>query len=298
MQQQAAQQQQYQQQAAYQQPAAAQQQQYQQPAAQQQYQQQPAPAAWQPNLPAPPQLAAPAAPQVVAQQPVATYQPVAAPMPLYQPFAGQPMPVQQAPVAYAQAPVAYQQAPAVAYQQPPQPQMVAATTQIPVAAPEASVAEGARRTSRAPKGMGSSLRLDDPSLRDTIDRARSERAGLAEEYRKLTAPLVEVDAPMYQEQQQPQYAAQQPVLVGHDPNGVPLFATPGIPGVQPIAHYPGPARVPSGQAPMPRPSVQAPHGVVDPALSSTSAFQRRTPYAPEVAAPQAPPAQPGSYAHA
>jgi preprotein translocase YajC subunit len=267
----------------------------------------PAPVAWQPNLPAPPQLAAPAAPQ-----PATMHQPVAAPMPLHQPFAGQPQPQQpvampvmpmpvhvQAPVAYQQPPVAYQQAP-VAYHAPvvacQQQPMAAMTAPMPVAVPEAPVEDGGRRHSRAPKGMGSSLRLDDPTLRDTIDRARTERAGLAEEYRKLTAPLVQVDQPVAQVTQQ--HAVQQPVLVGHDPNGVPLFATPGVAGVHPIAHFPAPAHVPDAHAHVPRPMVQAPHGVQDPAFGSASAFQRPTPYAPAAPAQPAPPAQPGAYAHA
>ena len=142
-------------------------------------------------------------------------------------------------------------------------------------------AERVRRHSRAPKGMGSSLRLDDPSLRDTISRARDERAGLADEYRKLTAPLVDVGTPEGHAPVQQHHAmAPQPVLVGHDPNGVPLFATPGVPGVH--AQYPAPARPMEHQVGgVPRPVVQAPHGAVDPALSSTSAFQRPTPYAPQ-----------------
>jgi preprotein translocase subunit YajC len=247
----------------------------------------------QPAQPAPqqyfPAAQLPAQPYAVAPQP---QQPVAMPV--------MPMPVHvQAPVAYQQPPVAYQQAPVayhapvVAHQQQP---MAAATAPMPVAVPEAPVEDGGRRHSRAPKGMGSSLRLDDPSLRDTIDRARTERAGLAEEYRKLTAPLVQVDQPVAQVTQQ--HAVQQPVLVGHDPNGVPLFATPGVAGVHPIAHFPAPAHVPDAHAHVPRPMVQAPHGVQDPAFGSASAFQRPTPYAPAAQAQPAPPAQPGAYAHA
>jgi hypothetical protein len=131
--------------------------------------------------------------------------------------------------------------------------------------------------------MGSRLRLDDPSLRDSMERARHERAGLAEEYRKLTAPLVDVGDTTSQLQQHAiEPASQDAVLVGHDPNGVPLFASPGAPLAHPVApQYPAPARV-DGAAAMPRPVVQAPAGPTDPALT-TSAFQRRTPYAPDPA---------------
>jgi hypothetical protein len=70
------------------------------------------------------------------------------------------------------------------------------------------------------------------------------------------------------------------VLVGHDPSGVPLFAAPGAPVALPTAQYPAPVH--PGAAAMPRPVVGAPTGAVDPALSST-AFQHRTPYAPDPA---------------
>jgi hypothetical protein len=255
--------------------------------------QQAAPAAWQPNLPAPPQLqlhqpfaqAQPQhQPQPVAPQPV-QYAPQHAPMPVH-------THAQMAPVQYAAPAVAPQYAPVAPAPQPQYAQQVAHAQQV------VDVQEPVRRTSRAPKGMGSSLRLDDPSLRDTIRRARDERAGLAEEYRKLTAPLVDTDghaaaaqhqAQVHAAQQQPQ----QPVLVGHDPNGVPLFATPGVPGVHPIAQYPAPARVPAEHGMMPRPAVQAPLGAADPAYSATGAFQRRAPYAP-----QAPGAPAPEHAHA
>lgn len=163
------------------------------------------------------------------------------------------------------------------------------------AAPQEAEA-GGRRHSRAPQGMGSSLRLDDPSLRDTMSRARGERAELADEYRKLTAPLVDAGTP---NDGGPAPAPAQPELqappgtafVGHDPNGVPLYAAPGAPAAHPVAMYPVPAR--PEPAAMPRPVVQATGTAVDPALSA-SAFQRRTPYAPDPALqPQgAPPAQP------
>jgi hypothetical protein len=176
--------------------------------------------------------------------------------------------------------------------QAPQPMMMQAPPVMPVAHPAtamqptevqpAVVEESSRPHSLAPEGMGSLLRLDDPSLRDAMDRARDERAGLAVEYRKLTAPLVDIGT---SEQSRQEPVQQQPhpdaVLVGHDPNGVPLFAAPDAPMVQPVAHYPGPARI-AGASSMPRPVVQAPAGPTDPALTS-AAFQRRTPYAPDPA---------------
>ncbi len=165
---------------------------------------------------------------------------------------------------------------APAHVQVPQP------AHAPVAAAPAvePVVEETRRYSRAPQGMGSSLRLDDPSISDTMGRARAERAGLAEEYRKLTAPLVQVDEQHHQQAQVTAHA-EQPQFVGHDPNGVPLFATPGAPPTHAIAQYPAPAHPQAAHA-MPRPVVAAPHAQVDPALS-TNAFQRSTPYTPEPA---------------
>ena len=208
----------------------------------------------------------------------------AAPMPLHQPFAPQVAPqVQQQ---YAQ-PAMAMVAPVVVTHAPT-PATVVQPAHHPhhVVEPlvEPAPGERARRHSRAPQGMGSTLRLDDPSLADTMGRAREERAGLAVEYRKLVAPLVDVGNPQEHQLQQPapvDHAHAQQQLVGHDPNGVPLYATPGAPVAQPIAQYPMPARVEPAHG-MPRPVVVAPHGDVDPALMS-NAFQRRTPYTPDPA---------------
>lgn len=222
------------------------------------------------------------APQHAAPQPQlpVQYAPVAPqPMPLHQPFApqvqqyAQHAPQQHAPQAYVQ-PIHQQPmtmaAPMLA------PAVVHHVTHAPVAAPvvEPLEDERARRHSRAPQGMGSSLRLDDPSISDTMGRARSERAGLADEYRKLTAPLVAVEEPQQHAHAHAVGQAQQPQLVGHDPNGVPLYATPGAPPTHAIAQYPAPAH--------PRPVVAAPHPHADPALTS-NAFQRSTPYTPDPA---------------
>jgi hypothetical protein len=225
-----------------------------------------------------PQYAAPVQP---VQQPLQHHAnlPSPPPMPLLVPFAQQPpapVPVQpqyQPVAATQQLPVVQHQPVHVAPQQPVlQPAHVVQHAMPPVEQAPAPQAEGTRRHSRAPKGMGSSLRLDDPTLRDTIARAREERAGLADEYRKLTAPLVDV----VEHPQHVQHGAPEPQFVGHDANGVALFATPGVPGVHPIEQYPAPAQI----AAMPRPNISA-SAPVDPALQ-TSAFQRRAPYAPQV----------------
>lgn len=56
-----------------------------------------------------------------------------------------------------------------------------------------------KKHSAAPQGMGSSLRLDDPSIADAMARARGELAELAEEYRRHYAPLVEIADTVAQE---------------------------------------------------------------------------------------------------
>jgi hypothetical protein len=118
-----------------------------------------------------------------------------------------------------------------------------------VAAPvDAQPAQMSKR-SRAPQGMGSSLRLDDPSLQDTMIRARNERAGLAEEYRRVVAPLVDTT----QAEAVPVHAH------GH-------VHAPPAPG-RLFAHG-------AGQETMPRPQVAASAPEFDPAI-----FQRRTPMA-------------------
>lgn len=239
---------------------------------------------------------------VVQQQPAqyaapapAAWAPPAAPatMPVHVPFAQHAAPVAQ-PVVHAMQP---QHAPVAMPQPIPalQPvQVIVNGVPEPQHAPPAP--DAARRHSRAPKGMGSSLRLDDPSLRDTISRARDERADLAQEYRKLTAPLVDVggSAPA-----DPGAHPGAPQLVGHDPTGVPLFATPGVPGVHPIAQYPAPARIASDQPHgLPRPVIDGASVPVDQSLHP-AAFQRPTPYAPARAdSPPLPPQDAHAHAHA
>ncbi|MCW2922219.1 MAG: preprotein translocase, YajC subunit [Thermoleophilia bacterium] len=232
---------------------------------------------------------APAAPQ-----PMALHQPFAPQVQQYapQPHAVQPQQYAVQPQQYAVQPQQHamppqQHAPQQYAQQPAMtmtaPNLAPATVQHVVHAPVAAApmaeptTEETRRHSRAPQGMGSSLRLDDPSISDTMGRAREERAGLADEYRKLTAPLVELDQPQHAHAVAP--GQPQPQLVGHDPNGMPLFATPGAPPTHAIAQYPAPAHPQPAHA-MPRPVVAAPHGHVDPALATSSAFQRSTPYTP------------------
>lgn len=204
------------------------------------------------------------------------------PMPLFVPFAQRQQvapaqPAYQPVAATEQMPVIQHQPVHVPQQQPVlQPAHLAQHTapreaQAQQQQAQPQQAQDTRRHSRAPKGMGSSLRLDDPTLRDTIARAREERSDLADEYRRLTAPLVDVGPP-----QQAHGAPVEPQFVGHDVNGVPLFATPGVPGVHPLEQYPAPAQITA----MPRPNVAGP-ATVDPALQ-TNAFQRPAPYAPQV----------------
>ncbi len=219
------------------------------------YAQQQAPAVQQQSYQAPPQLPPP--PQLTMHVPFTASTQAA-------PAQGAPaMPQQQAmPQQLQPAPTAGQPAP-----------VHAAPQQAFEAAPDPAPT---RRHSTAPAGMGSSLRLDDPSLRDTLSRARQERAGLADEYRKLTAPLVDIGEGHAVE---PMPVPDAATFVGHDPNGVPLFAAPGAPVAHPVAQYPAPARV-AGNAPVPRPAVPQPQGAVDPALTA-AAFQRPTPYTPQ-----------------
>jgi len=255
-------------------------------------------------LPPPPTIVAPfgqQAPPLVHQAPQTAY---ASPQ-MYQHAHPQQPQLQPAPALYAQPmvpqPVQYVPQPAqpqtyaqpqqvaqpmtmpVQPQQYAQPMAAAATHPIPgVAAHTSPVAavdpEPARRTSRAPQGMGSSLRLDDPSIRDTMGRARGELSELAQEYRKVTAPLVDTS-------HAPQLTPVRPVQtgpavhVGYDPHGAPLFAHAApVPGA---THYPGPARPPHAEHGMPRPVVTQGTAPIDPALQTSAAFQRRTPYAPE-----------------
>ncbi|MCW2927630.1 MAG: preprotein translocase, YajC subunit [Thermoleophilia bacterium] len=257
----------------------------------------PAPAG---HLPPAPQLAAPVQvhapfaapmPQLAQAMPQPAPQPQQYAMPQHAPqaqqqyampqYAPQPPQQQYAMPQHAPQPVHYA-APVIAHPPHVQAQHLQQPAQSHAVAPAAPEHVDDRRHSRAPKGMGSTLRLDDPSLADTIARARGERSELADEYRKLTAPLVQLDDAAHAPQQQHQAHAE-PQFVGHDPNGVPLFAMPGGHVVAGAPQYPGPARPEHVDHGMPRPVVSAPQGTPDPAFAS-SAFQHRTPYAPQPAA--------------
>ena len=231
-----------------------------------------------------PQYAAPQpvhhapAPQAAAPRPWGDVAPLNQPIPVQQPFAAVPSLLAPAP-APSMAPAPPLQAPMPQYSVqthalPAQP-MYHAVTQ-PVGVPAPTPESNDRRHSRAPKGMGSSLRLDDPSLRDTIHRAREERAQLAGEYRKLTAPLVELEEQQF-------VAQQQPMAVGmHVQQQSPLYAAPQA--AAPQHAYPAPLRPvqvdAQGTSGMPRPVFAQTDAVVDPALQR-SAFQRRTPWSPQ-----------------
>lgn len=220
---------------------------------------------------------------------------VAPPMQVHAPFAQHTAPP-AATYAAAPAPSHHVQQPPVQSMPPQQVQPVQYAVPVqqqlahPVTAPPALAAqEHTRRHSGAPKGMGSSLRLDDPSLRDTMSRARQERAGLAQEYERATAALVDLTPdPVVQHM---------PVSVGHAPQ--PELFVHGTPATQ---QYPAPVRPPAAGHGMPRPGVAPPPpDQIDPALQG--AFQRRTP----LTAPAAPAAMPaavgvgdhaGAHAHA
>jgi preprotein translocase YajC subunit len=221
---------------------------------------------------------APPPPQPWAPAPTAARPDFLPPPPVLQPFASVRIPPQAPQPQYASQPIQQVHQVAPTTQLPVMPQVAphgipaprlfaqAAPSIAPVQpyvqlhdAAEAPVAEAPRRASQAPKGMGSSLRLDDPSLRDTMERARTEREGLAAEYRQLVAPLVDTS--------------------------VQVAVAPAAP-----QQYPGPARTiaidSTGDHGMPRPHVVAPSAIVDPAL--VGAFQHRTPYAmTQSAVPQA-----------
>jgi hypothetical protein len=111
--------------------------------------------------------------------------------------------------------------------------------------------------------MGSSLRLDDPSIRDTIARARQERAELANEYHRANAPLVDTSPAPAQVLQQHNVPTAPPAVPSH--SGSPLYVASPAPPVHPEAQYPAPARPPH---------LALPEGYERPA-----AFQRPTPYA-------------------
>ncbi|MBC7645249.1 MAG: preprotein translocase subunit YajC [Thermoleophilia bacterium] len=152
-----------------------------------------------------------------------------------------------------------------------------------------------RTHSNAPEGMGANLRLDDPSLAEIVDRARRERAELADEYRRLNDPMVMIDQVQPHAQQQVQYAAQQQIVMQHQPHTIAPHAMVqqqqhGQPQlfVQPHAQIAPPAPG-SHQFPMPaippsvdghaRPNIATVQGAVP--APSAAAFYRAAPYAPQ-----------------
>lgn len=138
--------------------------------------------------------------------------------------------------------------------------------------PKAEMTE-ARRHSKAPQGMGSNLRLDDPSISESMARARSERAELATEYRKLTAPLVDLSLSEEQTVQAPTW------LPTAESRSQPLFASSGAPMAHPTSIYPAPSIQPPAASGFPRPMVDQQQEVEN-KISIPQAFQRRAPYAP------------------
>ena len=206
--------------------------------------------------------------QVQHQAPVQHY---AAPLPQH---AGPPQQFQLQPVTpHAQ----------VSYVHPQQhvPQHAAPHPHAPVAqyAPEAGYApvgtldpvERERRHSRAPKGMGQSARIEG-ELAQAFERARGERSELADEYRRVVAPLVHPGDDGAQGHEQ---VAQTLVMHGQQPGSVPLFVAPGHAAPHGGAQYPAPAQLPTAHG-VPRPGIvpRAPEG------SDAEAFQRPSPYAP------------------
>jgi preprotein translocase YajC subunit len=158
----------------------------------------------------------------------------------------------------------------------------------PAAAPAPSAADhaqhapppapGPRRSSRAPEGMGSSVRMDDPQLRETMDRAHAERSELAYEYQRVLAPLVTIE---------PASAVAAPLAHVAIPAGAAATAmAPGAP--QLFVHPSGvPASSPAGAAsptmyPQP-PQIQAVVAAPD-GSAAPDAFHRPAPYAPQAAA--------------
>lgn len=217
----------------------------------------PAPVAARPDFLPPPPVLQPFAAVRIAPQAPQQGQPLHQVAPTTQQafhaqVAPQAAPIVTQPAHVVPAPRLFAQATPVAVPGAVQPH--AHMTELPHEAPAPAPT---RRASQAPKGMGSNLRLDDPSLRDTMERARAEREGLAAEYRQLVAPLVDTSEPA-------------PVA-------------PAAP-----QQYPGPTRMIVAEAShdhgMPRPHVVAPSAVVDPALQG--AFQHRTPYGVSAAVDQ------------
>lgn len=150
--------------------------------------------------------------------------------------------------------------------------------------PPALIPATAARQSRAPQGMGSSLRLDDPSIADSMQRATQERMALAHEVHRSGAPLVDLASTIPLE-----HGADPLAPPVHRDAGTSLFVSPGAPGVQPIATWPAAPTLPQDLG-VPRPVVHA-TGPIDPALAN--AFQRRAPYVPHDGSPSAAPAAAG-----
>lgn len=136
------------------------------------------------------------------------------------------------------------------------------------------VEEPQRRHSQAPDGMGGSVKLSDPKLRDQVVRARREREELAEEYQRLLAPYVA-------EQHVPQPASP---YMQHAPSSH-LFAH-GHVAAPPSSVYPSPAVPPqvgaSSEPGFPGVGIaHEPHPAE--AAFDRGAFQRNAPYSAQPA---------------
>lgn len=203
-----------------------------------------------------------AQPQQYVQVPVQQY----VPQPVQQ-----YVPVQQQLAAPQQA---FQQQPVHA-QQMGAPVVPADAAAMPIV-DDVTVAAPVRQHSTAPHGMGATLRLDDPTLRDTIDRARRERGELADEYRRLNEPLVAMaEQAAAQAAAAPQHA---PAAVQQHPQQLFVQQAPAGGAVaQPMQQFPVPAQPPQAHA-------YGTPGIVDPSQAGTipapGAFARQTPYSP------------------
>jgi hypothetical protein len=128
-----------------------------------------------------------------------------------------------------------------------------------------------------PEGFGVGKRLDDPQLSSQLAQARNERAQLADEYRRVTSPMVETGA----EIPTPVHPA-----VAQQPQATPagsLFS-PAHTAAPDQAHgYPQPARPPAVDVMHPHPGI-AP-SIADPAADPfAGAFQRPPVFAPQSSA--------------
>ena len=217
----------------------------------------------------PPVQHAPGAPSMHVAQPVLQPHaaPVAPPLP--------PYPAQQQAPQYS-----YQPTPAPTYQQPvahgyaaPAPQYAVQAPQHVMHAPqysagpqhyappvEASPQHGSMR-SAPPEGFGQTVKVDGELARE-FDRARRERAELAEGYRQVMAPLVAIDEPdsgglpMAPPQHLQQAVA--PSLAPGYPAPAPLFVTQqqGMPAPQ--VRRTAVAQLPGERSPFSRPTPYAP----------------------------------------